>query len=49
MVVPVIIGSIRVTAKRLEEWLKKLVVKSSIELLQKAAWLGTAKIVSQAL
>ena len=38
------------TLKRLKDWLKKLDVKSSsIELLQKVALLGTAKIVRQVL
>ena len=49
VVVPVVIGTQGVTSKRLKDWLKKLDVKSSIELLQKAALLGTAKIVRQVL
>ena len=48
-VVPVVIGALGVTSKRLKDWLKKLDVKSSIELLQKAALLGTTKIVRQVL
>ena len=40
---------IPVTSKRLKDWLKKLDVKSNIELLQKAALFGTAKIVRQVL
>ena len=49
VVVPVVIGAPGVTSKRLKDWLKKLDVKSSIELLQKAALLGTAKIIRQVL
>ena len=44
MAVPVVIGALRVTCK---EWLKTWDVKSSIELLQKAALFGTIKIVRQ--
>ena len=47
MVVPVLIGALGVTQKKLKDWLKKLIVKSSIELLQKAALLGTPGIVRQ--
>ena len=49
VVVPVVIGALGVTSKRLKDWLEKLNVKSSIDLLQKAALLGTAKIVRQVL
>ena len=49
VVVPVVIGALGVTSKRLKDWLEKLNIKSSIELLQKAALLGTAKIVRQVL
>ena len=45
VVVSVIIGALGVTSKRLKDWVGKLNIKSSIELLQKAALLGTAKIV----
>ena len=41
------IGTLGVESKRLKDWLKRLYVKSSIELLQKAALLRTAKIVWQ--
>ena len=37
------------TSKTLKDWLKKLDVNSSIELLQKAALFQTAKIVRQVL
>ena len=49
VVVPVVIGALGVTSKRLKDWLEKLNIKSSIELLQKAALLGTAKFVRQVL
>ena len=42
-------GALGVTSKRLKDWLKKLDVKSNIELLQKVALFGTAKIVRQIL
>ena len=47
VVVPVVTGALGVTSKILKGWLKKLDVHSSIDLLQKAALLGTAKIVRQ--
>ena len=43
VVVAVVVEVVRVKSKRLQESLKKLDVKSSIELLQKTALLGTAK------
>ena len=49
VVIPVVIGALGVTSKRLKDWLKKLNVKCSVELLQKAALLGTAKVVRQLL
>ena len=49
VVVPVVIGAQGVLLKRLTDWLKKLDVKSSIELLQKATLFGTAKILRQVL
>ena len=48
-VVPVVTGALGETSKRLKDWLKKVNVKSSIEIVQKAALLGTAKIVRQVL
>ena len=47
LVVPVVIGAQVVTSKRLKNWLKKFSVKSSIDLLQKIALLGTGKVVRQ--
>ena len=49
MVVPLVTVALGVTTKRLKGWLKKLDVKSSREVLQKAALLRTAKIVWQVL
>ena len=49
MVVPIEIGALGVTLKRLKDWLERLNIKSSIELLQNAALLGTAEIVRQVL
>ena len=49
VVVANLIGAVGVTQKKLKDWLKNLDVKSSKELMQKAALLGTAKIVRQVL
>ena len=49
MLVLGVIRALGVTSKRLKDWLKKLDVKSSIELSQKAALLGTTKFVRQVL
>ena len=49
VLVPVVIWALGLALKRLKDWMKKLDVKSSIELLQKAALLGTAKVVRQVL
>ena len=49
VVVPVVIGALGVTSKRLKDWLKKINVKSSIELLEKAVLLGTTKFVRRVL
>ena len=45
VVAPVVIGPLEVTprSKKIENWLNMLDLKSSIELLQKAELLGTAK------
>ena len=48
-VVPVVTGALGETSKRLKDWLKKVNVKSSIGIVQKAALLGIAKIVRQVL
>ena len=45
VVAPVVTGAIEVTSRRLKDCLKKLDLKSSILLLQKAGLLGTANIV----
>ena len=49
VVVLVVTGALGTTSKRLKEWLKKLNIKSRIELLQKAALLITVKNVKQVL
>ena len=49
VVVPLVTVALAVTSKRLKDWLKNLDVKSSIEVLQKAALLRTAKIASHVL
>ena len=49
VVVPIVTVALGVTSKNLKDWLKRLDVKSSIEVLQKAALLRTAKIVWQIL
>ena len=45
VVVPVVIGTLGMTSKRLKDFLEKLNINSTIELLQKVVLLGTAKIV----
>ena len=45
VVVPAVIGALGVTPNRLKDWIKKLNVRSSIELLLKAPLLRTEKIV----
>ena len=47
--VPIAIRALGVTLKRFKHCLKKLDVNNSIELFQKTALLGTAKIVRQVL
>ena len=42
-------GSLGITSKNLKDWLGKLELRSSIEFLQKAVLLGTAKIVRKVL
>ena len=44
VVVPVVTGALRVTSKRLKDWLEKLKVKSSIELFQKQYCLKLQKL-----
>ena len=41
-VIPIVIGSLGTISNNFESWLEKLNLKSSIELMQKAALLGTA-------
>ena len=44
-IVPIIAAPLGITSKNLKYWSGKLELKSSIELLQRAVLLGTAKIV----
>ena len=39
-VVPIAIASLRITSKRLKDWLKKLDVRGNIRVLQQSAHLG---------
>ena len=48
-VIPVVVGALGMISRNLKSWLEKLKLNSSIELLQKAALLGTAKIVRKVL
>ena len=48
LVVPVVIGALGVTQKRLKDWQEKLNIESTIGLLQKLVLLVTAKIEGQA-
>ena len=50
MIVSVVIRALGVTLTRLKDWLRRLDVKSSLELFQKAALLGkSAKSIRQVL
>ena len=48
-IVPLIIGALGTIGKNFERWLKKIEIECSIELLQKACLLGTAKIIRKVL
>ena len=48
-IVPIIIGALGTIGKNFENWLKKIEIECSTELLQKACLLGTAKIVRKVL
>ena len=48
-IVPLIIGALGTIGKNFEGWLKKIEIECSIELLQKACLLGTAKIIRKVL
>ena len=48
-VIPIVIGSLGTFSDNFESWLEKLNLKSSIELMQKAALLCTAKIIRKVL
>ena len=48
-VIPIVIGSLGTISNKFENGLEKLNLKSSIELMQKTALLGTAKIIRKVL
>ena len=48
-IVPLIIGVLGTIGKNFERWLKEIEIDCSIELLQKACLLGTAKIIRKVL
>ena len=48
-VVPVVIGALGVVSNRLDAWLEKLGVTITMGLLQKTAFLGTARILRKLL
>ena len=48
-VVPVVVGALGVVSKRLDAWLEKLGITIRMELLQKTALLGTARILRKLL
>ena len=49
IVVPVIVGALGSITKKLGEWIKKLDISITIELLQKTTILGTARILRKVL
>ena len=48
-VVPVVVGALGVVSKRFDAWLEKLGITIRMELLQKTALLGTARILRKLL
>ena len=48
-IVPIVVGALGIVSNNLKDWLKQLNLKSSIELLQKAALLGTARLLRKVL
>ena len=43
-VIPIVVGALGAVSKKLDKWIEKLGIHIRIELLQKTALLGTARI-----
>ena len=48
-VIPVVIGALGDVSMKLEKWMKKMEIEVKVELLQKTALLGTARIIRKVL
>ena len=48
-VIPVVIGALGAVSMKLEKWMKKTEIEVKVELLQKTALLGTARIIRKVL
>ena len=43
-VIPIVVGALGIVSNNLKDWLEKMDLKVDLEILQKAALLGTAKL-----
>ena len=48
-VIPIVVGALGAVSKKLDKWIEKLGIQIKIELLQKTALLGTARILRKSL
>ena len=48
-VIPIVVGALGAVSKKLDKWIEKLGIHIRIELLQKTALLGTARILRKSL
>ena len=48
-VIPIIVGALGIVSNNLKDWLEKMNLKGDLEILQKAALLGTAKLLRNVL
>ena len=48
-IIPIVIGALGAISRKLDKWIEKLDVHIRIELLQKTALLGTARILRRSL
>ena len=48
-IIPIVVGALGTVGKRLSQWLKRINMEDSFELLQKSCLLGTARIIRKVL
>ena len=48
-VIPIVVGALGAVSKKLDKWIEKLGIHIGIELLQKTALLGTARVLRKSL